>query len=666
MKERFSDNNVQRPCNLPMPQKDGLEFSLPDEGKRFRSDTKGGDFRRDNDRVLAPRSDDRRMERVDDRRVNRESEERSREGRGEDLEEVPEEVAEEPMEDVVVAEPDLMALVLNMAQAEQPVETVALEGVTEDAVNVEASTEETSAESTFSDILDETANADGAEIAVIPEKPLVKGLPTRPVDKPIVRPMQRSEVSKEVPVTESSADTKADADIPVVQPKKPTFVPSKSFASLEPKMAAAPVIETVVAETAKPIVNEVPVVERPVTQAKPVTPVVEFADAPLAELHPEAEAVAFEPVVVDQKPVERPVVPVERHRVSDKVPELLNKLESALRSFVGETEPVIEPIASVSEETPEEILEQSPQTFTERVVKFTETPKLAPKQPVVSEEAADVEEVPVTLNERDLSALENKAIRIDKKQFIREQATQTRTEFQREEAKIADTYVRENQTAFTRQSETVVQYPSLNDKYSFVRPIDKVGTRPAQGIDDMEKAADTKTVNRSEALASNQSNSFDHSDWENTAYQEQAGAFYNREKERRRDFRSEQTEATRAQAVLNHTGEQNKTAHSTESPASASALVAEVMPAILQHLENLRRSGRNWMKVSITLPNGKSISLQLRNTANNQVQVRFGQEAAEIRDSLLSGWTELARNAAKKGLSLSRPEFEDATNSLMA
>lgn len=100
-------------------------------------------------------------------------------------------------------------------------------------------------------------------------------------------------------------------------------------------------------------------------------------------------------------------------------------------------------------------------------------------------------------------------------------------------------------------------------------------------------------------------------------------------------------------------------ANGTAESSAGRSLQTEVIPAILQQIERLRRNGRegDWMSMSLPLQDGENLVLRLR-MRGESVDVRFAASRDDVRESLTNGWNSLIEDAASRGIQLSRPVFE--------
>jgi len=76
----------------------------------------------------------------------------------------------------------------------------------------------------------------------------------------------------------------------------------------------------------------------------------------------------------------------------------------------------------------------------------------------------------------------------------------------------------------------------------------------------------------------------------------------------------------------------------------------------MQQIDRLRKSDKGWMRVSLAMPEGEEISLHLKLT-NNNVSIRFQSNDSNLKNSILNGWSELAKASSERGIQLSTPEF---------
>jgi len=93
-----------------------------------------------------------------------------------------------------------------------------------------------------------------------------------------------------------------------------------------------------------------------------------------------------------------------------------------------------------------------------------------------------------------------------------------------------------------------------------------------------------------------------------------------------------------------------------EPKSIANTQQAEIIPAIMQQIDRLRKSDKGWMRVSLAMPEGEEISLHLKLT-NNNVSIRFQSNDSNLKNSILNGWSELAKASSERGIQLSTPEF---------
>ena len=92
------------------------------------------------------------------------------------------------------------------------------------------------------------------------------------------------------------------------------------------------------------------------------------------------------------------------------------------------------------------------------------------------------------------------------------------------------------------------------------------------------------------------------------------------------------------------------------SEPSAFVSLQEMMPAILQQIDRLRKMGKHNLRMKLELPGGERLTLQLR-LDSDRVKVRFQTESDDVRNLLNDGWAGLANQASKRGIRLAPPEF---------
>ncbi|MGF1483015.1 MAG: hypothetical protein ACFBZ8_01485 [Opitutales bacterium] len=79
---------------------------------------------------------------------------------------------------------------------------------------------------------------------------------------------------------------------------------------------------------------------------------------------------------------------------------------------------------------------------------------------------------------------------------------------------------------------------------------------------------------------------------------------------------------------------------------------AEVVPAVLQQIERLRRSGTERLNVTLPLEDGQIVDLRLKLFGGSRVQITLGEMPEALRASLREGWGALADEAATRGLAI--------------
>ncbi len=90
--------------------------------------------------------------------------------------------------------------------------------------------------------------------------------------------------------------------------------------------------------------------------------------------------------------------------------------------------------------------------------------------------------------------------------------------------------------------------------------------------------------------------------------------------------------------------------------SSASLMQTTLAPAILQHLERMRRTGSSQMKLTLPLGERGELTVSVKMTAG-RVVVRFETDSPDVRRSLEEGWADLTSKASRKGIQLSAPDF---------
>ncbi|MGF1449121.1 MAG: hypothetical protein ACFB20_06855 [Opitutales bacterium] len=91
-----------------------------------------------------------------------------------------------------------------------------------------------------------------------------------------------------------------------------------------------------------------------------------------------------------------------------------------------------------------------------------------------------------------------------------------------------------------------------------------------------------------------------------------------------------------------------RTEKTFQNPSAQRA--AEVVPAVMQQIERLRRSGAERLNVRLPLEDGQAIELRLRLLGGNRVEVRVEDAPESLRQSLRDGWSQLADEASAHGL----------------
>lgn len=140
------------------------------------------------------------------------------------------------------------------------------------------------------------------------------------------------------------------------------------------------------------------------------------------------------------------------------------------------------------------------------------------------------------------------------------------------------------------------------------------------------------------------------------SYQSVQRANENRIKER--SIESFRIQAATAASASNTGSLQTAQAVTKTTEASHAQLHTEVIPAIMEHIDKLQKTGSKSMKLSLDLPSGHSFSFQLKMN-NSNVDVHIDTTAIEIKNALLKGWSELVQSAQGKGITLGDIRFAD-------
>lgn len=102
-----------------------------------------------------------------------------------------------------------------------------------------------------------------------------------------------------------------------------------------------------------------------------------------------------------------------------------------------------------------------------------------------------------------------------------------------------------------------------------------------------------------------------------------------------------------------------------ESTATTNVQHSEIIPSIIQQLERVKKTDKEWFRLSIPNTEGKELSVFMR-MANNTVQIRFQTESEDLKNDLLNGWNTLQTAAKNKGIAVASPEFSNAELTLNA
>lgn len=104
-----------------------------------------------------------------------------------------------------------------------------------------------------------------------------------------------------------------------------------------------------------------------------------------------------------------------------------------------------------------------------------------------------------------------------------------------------------------------------------------------------------------------------------------------------------------------------------QSPAAPSQIAPDNSPttstvealpaAVLEQMERLRQSGRQHLRLALSLPGGQTLRLHLQ-LHGASVQVRFGTDDAQLRSQLEAGWGNIRRTAEARGIRVQAPVFE--------
>ncbi len=89
----------------------------------------------------------------------------------------------------------------------------------------------------------------------------------------------------------------------------------------------------------------------------------------------------------------------------------------------------------------------------------------------------------------------------------------------------------------------------------------------------------------------------------------------------------------------------------------------EVVSAIAQHLDDLKRNRENALKIKVNLVDGSELSCHLK-LNNNILRIQFENVDDSLKSVLVERWSSLTSDAAKKQLRLDSPNFIETRSSL--
>ncbi len=89
-----------------------------------------------------------------------------------------------------------------------------------------------------------------------------------------------------------------------------------------------------------------------------------------------------------------------------------------------------------------------------------------------------------------------------------------------------------------------------------------------------------------------------------------------------------------------------------------SARMEQVSSTIMEQLDKMRNEGCRSIKLSIDLPEGGTLDLQLR-WQGRHVSAKFGTGAGRMRAEIENGWASLTRRAGISGIRLEAPQFNE-------
>jgi len=101
-----------------------------------------------------------------------------------------------------------------------------------------------------------------------------------------------------------------------------------------------------------------------------------------------------------------------------------------------------------------------------------------------------------------------------------------------------------------------------------------------------------------------------------------------------------------------------KGAEGARAPAEQAAMQAQVIPAIIQQMDRLRKTGKQWVRFKLAMDGGRSLTMQLK-VDNRQLQLRFESESTDILEGIENTWATLTHEARERGFSLTTPQFSN-------
>lgn len=82
----------------------------------------------------------------------------------------------------------------------------------------------------------------------------------------------------------------------------------------------------------------------------------------------------------------------------------------------------------------------------------------------------------------------------------------------------------------------------------------------------------------------------------------------------------------------------------------------ELISVVIEHIRQMRDTGRPWMRVPLTLENGKQLSMHL-NATTNAIDIRFSGDLTDVQDDIAKAWPSLIGHAQKDGVTLNNVQF---------